>query len=110
MKMKFELPKGLLDIAHGSDLDKTILSLAASLVEAEGAGAVAKLRSAVVEASQDSAKEGTNWPLSLREASNLVASMEADEEATLSRADKIGSLVAEALGKVGASLIRQLIP
>jgi hypothetical protein len=104
--MKVDLPKELLDIAHGTDLDKTILSLAANLVEAHGAGAIASLRSTVIEASKSSSDDH----LSLRQASDLVASMEADEEATLSRADKIGSLVAEALGKVGASLLRQLIP
>ena len=105
--MKFDLPKELLEIAHGSQLDKTILSLAAHLVESQGAGAILKLRSTVIEA----AKNGDgSQSITLRQASDLVAAMEKDEGETLSRADKIGSLIVDALGKVGASLIRQLIP
>ena len=104
--MKFDLPQELLAVAHGSQLDKAILGLAANLVEREGAGAITKLRSRVIQASKGGTHQET--ALTLRQASNLVAAMEEDEAATLDRAEKVGALIADALGKVGASLLRQL--
>ena len=103
--MKFDLPQELLAVAHGSQLDKAILGLAANLVEREGAGAITKLRSRVIQVSEGTRQD---TDLTLRQASNLVAAMEENEAETLDRAEKVGALIADALGKVGASLLRQL--
>ncbi|MAG27384.1 hypothetical protein CMI47_17775 [Candidatus Pacearchaeota archaeon] len=103
--MKFDLPQELLAVAHGTQLDKAILGLAANLVEREGAGAITKLRSRVIQVSEGTRQD---TDLTLRQASNLVAAMEENEAETLDRAEKVGALIADALGKVGASLLRQL--